>query len=142
MIHSSVNPNQAYENFRKCFKRVLDRHAPLRYKVIRGNQAPFMSKELSKSVMTRSRLKNRFNRYTSKDNWKAYRLQRSKCVQLRKKAIKSYFSRKTECTALNNKSFWNTVRPFLSRKAHMTTRSLFQRKMASQLRTVVMFPMS
>ena len=80
IIYSSVNPNRAYENFCKCFKEILDRHSPLRYKVIRGNQAPFMSKELSKSIRIRSRLKNRFNRHRSKDNWTAHKLQTNKCV--------------------------------------------------------------
>ena len=58
IIHSSVNPNKAYKNFCKCFKEIPEGYAPLRCNVIRGNQAPFMSKELSKVIMTRSRVKS------------------------------------------------------------------------------------
>ena len=37
----------------------LDSHGPLKQKQVRGNQASFMAKELSKAVMTRSRIKNK-----------------------------------------------------------------------------------
>ena len=63
--------------------------------------------------MTRSRLKNKFNRQKTKANWKAYTLQRNKCVQLRKKAIKNHFSKSLDS---GDMTFWKTVRPFLSNK--------------------------
>ena len=52
-----------------------------------------MSKGLSKAIMTRSRLKNKFNSQKTKAKWKAYTLQRNKCVQLRKKARKITFQK-------------------------------------------------
>ena len=52
-----------------------------------------MSKDVSKAILTRSRLKNKFNCQKTKANWKAYTLQRNKHVQLRKKAIKSLFKK-------------------------------------------------
>ena len=30
--------------------------------MVRGNQAPFMTKELSKTILTRSRIKNKYNK--------------------------------------------------------------------------------
>ena len=67
--------------------------------------------------MTRSRLKkNKFNRYRTKENWNAYKIQRNKYVQLRKKAIKSYFEQNTKCGDVGNKLFWKTIRLFLSNK--------------------------
>ena len=44
--------NNMFTTFTDVFRSVIDKHAP--YKVIRGNQAPFMTKELSKAIMTRS----------------------------------------------------------------------------------------
>ena len=55
---ADVNSN--YDSFVTKYTEVVNRHAPIKSKVIRGNQAPFMTKELAKSLMTRSRLKNRF----------------------------------------------------------------------------------
>ena len=38
------------------FRLVLDKHAPIRKKIVRGNEAPFLTKELSKVIMNRSKL--------------------------------------------------------------------------------------
>ena len=43
-------------------KRILNRYAPLKKKYLRANDGPFMTKELRKATMTRSRLKSIFNR--------------------------------------------------------------------------------
>ena len=44
-------------NFRKNFQNFLNRHAP--QKNIRGNHALFMTKDLSKAVMNKSKTRNR-----------------------------------------------------------------------------------
>ena len=62
IVSLSDDPNSVYSDFCAHFKSILDLHAPLKSKTLRGNQAPFMSKDLSKAIMTRSRLKNKFNR--------------------------------------------------------------------------------
>ena len=54
---STLDPNKAYAEFCDTSKTILDKHAPLKSKVLRGNHAPFITKELSKGIMSRSRLK-------------------------------------------------------------------------------------
>ena len=51
--------NDTYLTFSDVFRSELDRHAPLKRKMIRGNQGPFMTKQLSKAIMNRSKLRNR-----------------------------------------------------------------------------------
>ena len=53
-------PDIAYNTFTEKFCNAINKHAPLRNKRIRGNQAPFMNKELAEAIMTTSRLKNIF----------------------------------------------------------------------------------
>ena len=67
---------------------VLDKHAPSKRKVIRGYNAPFMDKHLSKAFMHRSELKNKFNKHPSEINNDLYRKQRKYCVNLLKKEKK------------------------------------------------------
>ena len=50
----------SYENFEGILIRLIDRHAPLKEKYVRANNASFMNKNLSKAFMTRSRLRNKF----------------------------------------------------------------------------------
>ena len=52
--------NDMYATFTKTFRSVLDRFAPIKSKKVRGNQAPFMTKELSKEIMYRSKIKYKY----------------------------------------------------------------------------------
>ena len=51
---NSCNDEQQYDIFTSIFRRVLDKHAPLKMKKFRGNQAKFMNKELRSIDRTRS----------------------------------------------------------------------------------------
>ena len=48
-------------------------------KYIRANEAPFMSKELHKAIMKRSRLRNKFLKHRTDTNKKNYSTQRDLC---------------------------------------------------------------
>ena len=54
--------NLFYSQFEKAFVTVLDNHVPLKKKQLRFNHSPFMRKALRKSIMTRSRFKNTYNK--------------------------------------------------------------------------------
>ena len=62
-----------YSTFSEIFRSVLDRHAPLNWKMIRGNQGPFMTKQLSKAIMNRSKLRNRYIKWPSRENFLDYK---------------------------------------------------------------------
>ena len=59
-----------YESFPDTFKAVENKHAPLKEKIVRGNNAPFMTKELRKAIMDRSRLKKKYQDWPSRENFK------------------------------------------------------------------------
>ena len=52
--------DKQYDLFSDIFRTILSHHAPLKTKTIRGYQTKFMTIELSKSIMNRSRFKNRY----------------------------------------------------------------------------------
>ena len=52
--------DKQYDLFSDIFRTILDHHTPLKTKRIRGNQAKFMTIELSKSIINRPRFKNRY----------------------------------------------------------------------------------
>ena len=43
--------NDMWSTFSDIFRSVLGRHAPLKWKMIRENQGPFITKQLSKAIM-------------------------------------------------------------------------------------------
>ena len=83
---------------------------------VRGNQAKFMMKEVSKSIMNKSRFKNRYLKWPSRENFLAYKKGKNFCDSLSKKANKTYFEKATENRIMESKKFWSTVKPFLSSK--------------------------
>ena len=50
--------NMEYQHFLNIFIEVLNIHAPMKQKYLRTNQARFMTKDLHKAIMKRSRLRN------------------------------------------------------------------------------------
>ena len=105
-----------YENFQSIFMQQLDKHAPMKKKVVRANNAPFMNKILSKAIMNRSRLRNRYLKKQSIDNERAYKKQRNYCVTLIRREKKKYYENMNIKSITDNKKFWNTVKPLFSEK--------------------------
>ena len=51
----------SYTKWKKDFVKMLNKHAPLKTKVIRENHKSFINKNLRKAIMKRSALKKRAN---------------------------------------------------------------------------------
>ena len=83
-------------------------------KSIRGNDQPFVTKELRKEHMKRSRLQNKYRKNRTKGNEVAYKKQRNLCVNLLKKVKTSYFENLKPSCICDNKKFWKTVKPLFS----------------------------
>ena len=115
-LQSSDTNNMKYDEFKSIFMRVLNKHAPMKSKTIRGNNAPFMNKTLSKSFMERSRLKNRYNKFPTEENYAIFKKQRNYCVSLLKKTKKDYYNNLDINIFKDNKKFWKSIRPFISDK--------------------------
>ena len=60
-----------YDVFTNTFRIVLDKHAPIKQKIVRGNETPFMTKELSKAIMNRAKLKYRYTKWPTRENFLA-----------------------------------------------------------------------
>ena len=96
-LHSKeCNGGVKYDDLTIIFQSTLDNHVPLKQKQVRGNQAPFMTKELSKAIMTRSRIKNKYNKWPSRENFLALKQIKNKCTNLTKTAKKQYFAKSAE----------------------------------------------
>ena len=99
-------------------KKLLDYQAPRKKKYTRANQASFLTKEINKEIMTRSRLRNKFLRCKSDENKKAYNEQRNRCVKLIRSAKKAYYSNLSIKDVNDNKKFWKIVKPLFSEKVN------------------------
>ena len=105
-----------YDIFENICIGLINRHAPLKVKYIRANNMPFMNKKLSKAVMTRSRLRNKFLKIPSDENRANYTKYRNYCTRLFRKEKKLYYNNLDMKLLTDNKKFWKTVKPFFSDK--------------------------
>ena len=112
-----VNNDNGLERFCKTAIDTLNKIAPIKKKYARGNQMPFMTKELSKEIMLKSRLRNKFLIDKTDENRFLYTQQRNKCVALLRKTKKTYYENLDEKNVTDNKKFWKTAKPYLSDKS-------------------------
>ena len=110
-----INFEESEDGF-SCFAEIFDDttniHAPLKNKYLRGNNAPFVTKELRKEIRHRSRLRNKARKENTPIARLAYTKQRNKCTRMKRENIQSYFNDVAHDPV--KKRFWETVNPFLS----------------------------
>ena len=74
------------------------------------------TKEVQKSIVTRSRLRDKFLKTKSHQCKQVYNKQRNLCVTMVRKAKKNYFNNLNVRNITDIKQFWKTVKPFFSSK--------------------------
>ena len=76
-----------------------------------------MNRTLSKEIMKRSALRNKFLKSKSEADKKNYVKQRNYCVSLLWRTKKEYYGNLDPRNIVDNRTFWKTVKPFLSNKS-------------------------
>ena len=71
--------------------KVLNKHAPIKTKYLRANHSPFVTKELSKAILLRSKLRNQHLKCKSEEAKARFQIQRNFCVALLRKAKHDYY---------------------------------------------------
>ena len=107
-------------DFEKIFLLVLDGHAPCKEKLVRANESPFMNKKLKNAIMNRSRIRNKYLKSNTLENKIKYTKIRNYCVNLNRKTKREYYSNINIKNVIDNKKFWNTVKPLFSDKVKQT----------------------
>ena len=100
-----INNDDGFQRFCHISLDALNKHAPRKKKHARGNQMPFFNKELSKAIMTRTKLRNIFLQNRSEENRIRYAKQRNFCVSLLRKTRKRYYKNLNETFVVDNKLF-------------------------------------
>ena len=76
----------SFEELQKIFMDLLNKFAPLKCKYLRANHSKFMTKELSKAIMLRTRFRHQFLKMKTPEAKEKYNKQRNICVSLTRKA--------------------------------------------------------
>ncbi len=100
----------------KLYNDVIDEHAPLKQRVLKSEQIPYMTSELRNQMYKRNIAKNKHLKWRNNPILRyQYVIQRNMTTNMRREAIKQYFLSK--CSSMTSpRDFWQCIRPFLSEK--------------------------
>ena len=121
------DPNENYDFLTNTFINIVNNNAHLKNNFIRGNQTPFVTRNLRKNFVPELDLEINFVSILLK-KMKNYKKQRNKCIALRRKCIKEYVHNISNNNIVTNKIFWNFIRPFLINKGLLNSSEIMLRK--------------
>ena len=90
-LNRKIEDSIDYTKFNIGFLEVLDRHVPLKKRIVRANEVPYMTRNLRKAIANRSRLENQYYKYKTTESLRAYKRQKNFCSRLYKKERKRYY---------------------------------------------------
>ena len=111
LINNFANNDDGLKTFCKTTMNALNSFAFIKKEYARDNQMPLMTKNLSKEIMTRLRLRNKYLKNKTEENRLLYTEQRNKCVSLLRKTKINYYENLDEKGRTYNKIFWETAKP-------------------------------
>ena len=106
----------SFEELQKIFMDLLNKFAALKCKYLRANHSKFMTKELSKTIMLRTRFRHQFLKMKMPEAKAKYNKQRNICVSLTRKTKRNYYERLDLSNICDNKKIWTTVNLLFSNK--------------------------
>ena len=112
----------SFETSKSIVDNILQKHAPIKKRCVRANQASFINSKIHKEIMRRSRLRNKYLDFKTDADRMAYNKQPNYCVSLKRKEKRVYHSNLKIRDVTNNKYFWRKVKPLFSEKIHLETK--------------------
>ena len=106
-----------FDKFKEIITNILDKHAPIKEKHVRSNQAAFINKDIRKAIMTRSRLLNRYRKNKLESSRLEYNKQRNRCVKMLRETKKEFYNNLEVKSVTDNRRFWKTIKPNFSDKS-------------------------
>ena len=78
-----------------------------------SNHSTFMTKKLRKEVMTRTRMRNKYNKNCTYENWSNCKKPRNICTNIKT----DYFNNIDTKNITDNRRFWTAAKPFFTDKS-------------------------
>ena len=97
--------------------KLLNKHALIKMKYKRDNHMLFITKDLSKAIMKRSKLRNNYLKNKTDANRMLYKKQRNYCVSLLEKVKQIIVLTQIRIKVSDNQLFWKVIKPSLSDKS-------------------------
>ena len=97
--------DEPYKKLFEIFNDILNYHAPLKEKQVRGNHAPFMTKELSKTIMEKSKARNKYLKWPSRENYLSHKKLKANVILRQEKRRRTFSGKLRKMGKCQTKSF-------------------------------------
>ena len=109
------NVDDLWDHWATLFKEILDIHAPIKKKRIRGDQLPWITPEIQREISRRNRLFKLHARNPTEASWHDYRKQRNRVTSLKRRGMK-IFCMDASINSKHQGEFWSKMKPLLPSK--------------------------
>ena len=99
--------NSSFIELKTIFMELLNKVVPQKTKYLRASYSKFMTKELSKAIMLRTKLRNQFLKTRTSEAKLKYNKQRNLCVSLLRKTKRNDYENLNLNDISDNKKFWS-----------------------------------
>ena len=107
----------------KLYNEVLDKHAPIKKKRVRGDQLPWITPQIQREISRRNRLFKKHAKNPTKTSWEEFKKQRNKVTSLKRKGLKA-FCMEASTNTRHHGEFWNKLRSLLPSKGKKQSKIL------------------
>ena len=108
-IDQLENVSDAYSTFEDMFKKVIDKHAPLRRSRIKKKESPWINDEIIRATRDRNEAKRKARKTKSQDDWMIYRILRNNVTEKIRNAKKGYISDLIKGSNGNSSQIWKSL---------------------------------
>ena len=81
-VYNITNPNTAWNKFKQILVSIIDKHAPLIEKQVRGRNCPWLTHEIKRNMNDRGNYLRKARRTGRETDWSTYRRLRNQCTRL------------------------------------------------------------
>ena len=97
---------QTCVEFEEIFKNLLDHHAPLKKKILRANNVPYITRKFRTAILRRCQLENIYRKTLTEKFLKAYKRQNNYISRLLNKDRKVFFNSLNPSVISDNRKFF------------------------------------
>ncbi|PFX30129.1 hypothetical protein AWC38_SpisGene5115 [Stylophora pistillata] len=109
------NVDDLWHHWAQLYTEVLDKHAPIKKKRVRGDQLPWITPFIQREISRRTRLFKKHAKSPTTTSWEEFKKQRNKVTSLKRKGFKAFCMEASSNTKYLCE-FWNKLRPLLPSK--------------------------
>ena len=115
------SPDNQYDYLAALLNSVLDKNAPRKKIRVREKDVPYMTSQWQNAIRQKRKYAQNYARNRSPENWELKRKWRNIATRERRKAIKNYWTQKSDELKTKPRDYFKTFNPFLRLKGKQVT---------------------